>query len=213
MKTNENNKSEKEIYLEAVVPFITTFLNEQLDGNAHIVERTVSQMKQKFALDDAQEAALQIALFNMEMAHMGMRDDFPMDGYVGLMTNVICDIVLKDYRSICDYRLTEEGLTDFYFDDDDEDDEEEEYYNNKRMLLIKYYGTCIGKGGDEPVSEDDVMEDFCVYAEAEDDAKKVLADFRKKMDEARENGISQEDMAELLDDTIDVLDEYNLNLQ
>ena len=209
MKKNET-KSEKDIYMEAVVPYVTTFMNELEDGNAHVVERTVAQMKQRFALDDAQEAALQIVLFNLEQAHMGMCEDFPFEGFLGLNTNIIIDIVLKDYRNICDSRLAEPFDIDGDWDDEDDD---KEYYDSKRMLLINYYGTCIGKGGDDPVSEDDVMEDFCVYAEAEEDAKKVLADFCKKMDEARENGISQEDMADLLDETIDDLDEYNLLLQ
>ena len=87
-----------------------------------------------------------------------------------------------------------------------------EFYNENRMLLIRYYATCVGKGGDNPVSEEDVLEAFGVYYEVEEDAKKVLADFRKKMDEARENGISQEDMADLLDDTIDAMDQYNENM-
>ena len=87
-----------------------------------------------------------------------------------------------------------------------------EFYNDMRMLLIKYYGTCIGKGGDAPVSENDVLEAFNVYFEVEDEAKKVLADFRKKMDDARENGISQEDMADLLDETIDAMDQFNENM-
>ena len=54
------NKSEFDAYMEAVVPYMTTFMNELKDGNLHVVERTVAQMKQRFALDDAQEAALQI---------------------------------------------------------------------------------------------------------------------------------------------------------
>lgn len=209
-----NNKTEKEIYLEAVVPYMTTFINEVQDHNAHVVERTVAQMKQKFALDDAQEAALQIVLFNLETMYNFSCEDLNFDGFFGLNINIVVDIVMKDYRHICDHRLAEPYRP--YMDEEEDDEEniaEKEYYDSKRMLLIKYYGTCIGKGDDDPVTDDDVLDSFFVYAEAEDDAKKVLADFRKKMDEARENGISQEDMAVLLDDTIDDLDEYNIHLQ
>ena len=108
MKTN--NKSEKEIYTEAVVPYMTTFMNELTDGNSHVVERTVAQMKQKFALDDAQEAALQIVLFNIETMYGVSNEDFNFDGFLGLNINIIIDIMLKDYRSICDHRLADSDV-------------------------------------------------------------------------------------------------------
>ena len=107
---NTNSKSEKEICTEAVVPYMTTFMNELTDGNSHVVERTVAQMKQKFALDDAQEAALQIVLFNIETMYGVSNEDFNFKRFLGLNINIIIDIVLKDYRSICDHRLADSDV-------------------------------------------------------------------------------------------------------
>lgn len=97
-------------------------------------------------------------------------------------------------------------------DDEDDDDEDDEHYNEMRMLLINYYGTCIGQKVEKSVTEDDVLNAFGVWQEDVEEAKGVLADFRKKMDDARENGTSQEEMAELLDDTIDAMDDYHGNV-
>jgi len=109
------SKSEFDAYMEAVVPYMTTFMNELEDGNSHVVERTVAQMKQKFALDDAQEAALQIVLFNLETMRQGCHDEFPFEAYMGLAINTVIDITLKDWRTICDKRLAEPPaeLTDY----------------------------------------------------------------------------------------------------
>lgn len=201
MKTNEN-KSEKEIYMEAVVPYVTTFMNELEDGNAHVVERTVAQMKQRFALDDAQEAALQITLFNLEMAHMGMREDFPFEGFLGLNTNVIIDIVLKDYRNICDSRLAEP----FDIDGDEDDDEEED----PRTILINWYGTMkdMIDDDDDIVTNTDILDFFGFNDDDEycddcpsDELKAILDEFYKKMDDAREHGTTQKAIARLLDET------------
>lgn len=118
MNIKNENKSEFELYMEAVVPYMTTFMNELEDGNRHVVERTVNQMKQKFALDDAQEAALQIVLFNLETMHYGCNEEFPFDAYMGLAVNTVVDIVLKDWRTICDKRLAE--LPAELMDDDED---------------------------------------------------------------------------------------------
>ena len=106
MKTNEN-KSEHKIYLDEVCGYMATFMNELEDGNKHVVGRTVEQMKKRFTLDDAQEAALQITLFHLEMMHSEAGEEFNMVGFVGLECHVIADILTKDYRSICDYRLAD----------------------------------------------------------------------------------------------------------
>jgi hypothetical protein len=117
------NKSEFDAYMEAVVPYMTTFMNELEDGNRHVVERTVAQMKQRFALDDAQEAALQIVLFNLETMHYGCHDEFPFEAYMGLAINTVVDITLKDWRTICDKRLAEPPAELMDHEDDEDDDE------------------------------------------------------------------------------------------
>jgi len=202
MKQNEN-KTEFEIYLEEVSKFMATFMNEMEDGNRHVVERTVAQMKQKFALDDAQEAALQIALFNLEMMHYACREDFPFEGYMGLAINTVVDIVLKDWRTICDKRLAEPPaeLMDY-----DEEDEEE----SPRDILIKWYGTMseLSDDDDDMVTNTDLMDYFGFNDDDEycddcpsDELEAILEDFYKKMDAARKHGTTQEAMARLLDET------------
>ena len=115
------NKSEFDAYMEAVVPYMTTFMNELEDGNHHVVERTVAQMKQRFALNDAQEAVLQIVLFNLETAYYGCHDEFPFEAYMGLAINTVVDIMLKDWRTICDKRLAEPPAELMDYEDYDEE--------------------------------------------------------------------------------------------
>ena len=199
------NKSEFDAYMEAVVPYMTTFMNELKDGNRHVVERTVAQMKQRFALDDAQEAALQIVLFNLETMHYGCHDEFPFEAYMGLAINTVVDITLKDWRTICDKRLAEPPaeLMDY---EDDEDDEEE----NPRIILIRWYGTAKGMidDVDDTVTYTDILDFFGFNDDDEycddcpsDELKAILDKFYKKMDDAQEHGITEKAMARLLDKT------------
>ena len=199
------NKSEFDAYMEAVVPYMTTFMNELKDGNHHVVERTVAQMKQRFALDDAQEAALQIVLFNLETMHYGCHDEFPFKAYMGLASNTVVDITLKDWRTICDKRLAEPPaeLMDY---EDDEDDEEED----PRTILINWYGTMkdMIDDDDDIVTITDILDYFGFndddkYCEdyPSDELEAILDEFYKKMDDAREHGTTQEAMARLLDET------------
>ena len=201
MKQNEK-KTEFEIYLEEVSKFMATFMNELEDGNRHVVERTVDQMKQKFALDDAQEAALQIALFNLEMMHYVCREDFPFEGYMGLAINTVVDIVLKDWRTICDKRLAEPPAELMDYDEDEEE--------SPRDILIKWYGTMsdLSDDDDDMVTNTDLMDYFGFNDDDEycddcpsDELEDILDEFYKKMDDAREHGTTQEAMARLLDET------------
>ena len=199
------NKSEFDAYMEAVVPYMTTFMNELKDGNRHVVERTVAQMKQRFALDDAQEAALQIVLFNLEMMHLAYCDGFPFEAYMGIAINTVVDIMLKDWRTICDKRLAEPpaGLMDY---EDDEDDEEED----PRTILIRWYGTMkdMIDDDDDTVTNTDILDyfgfndtdEYCEDCPSEE-LEAILDEFYKKMDNAREHGTTQEAIARLLDET------------
>ncbi len=196
------NKSEFELYMEAVVPYMTTFMNELQDGNRHVVERTVAQLKPKFALDDAQEAALQIVLFNLETMHYSCHEQFPFEAYMGLAINTVVDIVLKDWRTICDKRLAEPPaeLTDY----DDEDDERIiEAANAYRDLLIGYYATEKGTGEDI-VDAKKVIRAFFISDEQAHKAMDILDKFVSNMDKMK-NGTTQKAVARLLDQTIEKL--------
>jgi len=195
------NKSEFDAYMEAVVPYMTTFMNELKDGNHHVVERTVAQMKQKFALDDAQEAALQIVLFNLETMHYGCHDEFPFEAYMGLAINTVVDITLKDWRTICDKRLAEPPAELMDYEDDDED--VAEAFNAYRDLLIDYYGTVSGKAQDKKVEKIDVFKAFFIPKDYHEPALCILDGFKEKMDGFFKTGASKEAVADLLDDTIE----------
>ena len=196
------NKSEFELYMEAVVPYMTTFMNELEDGNRHVVERTVAQMKPKFALDDAQEAALQIVLFNLETMHYSCHEEFPFEAYMGLAINTVVDIVLKDWRTICDKRLAEPPaeLTDY---DDENDEHIEEVVNAYRDLLIGYYATEKGTGEDI-VDAKKVICAFVIDEEQTHKAMDILDKFVSNMDKMK-NGTTQKAVARLLDQTIEKL--------
>ena len=196
------NKSEFNAYMEAVVPYMTTFMNELEDGNRHVVERTMAQMKQKFALDDAQEAALQIVLFNLETMHYGCHDEFPFQAYMGIAINTVVDITLKDWRTICDKRLAEPPAELMDYEDDDEED--------PRMILIRWYGTMkdMIDDDDDTVTYTDILDFFGFNDDDEncedcpsDELKAILDEFYKKMDDAQEHGITEKAMANLLDKT------------
>ncbi len=196
------NKSEFDAYMEAVVPYMTTFMNELKDGNRHVVERTVAQMKQRFALDDTQEAALQIVLFNLETMHYGCHDEFPFEAYMGLAINTVVDITMKDWRTICDKRLAEPPAELMDYDDDEEED--------PRMILINWYGTMkdMIDDDDDIVTITDILDYFGFndddkYCEdyPSEELEAILDEFYKKMDDAREHGTTKEAMARLLDET------------
>lgn len=200
------NKSEFDAYMEAVVPYMTTFMNELKDGNHHVVERTVAQMKQRFALDDAQEAALQIVLFNLETMHYGCHDEFPFKAYMGLAINTVVDITLKDWRTICDKRLAEPPAELMDYEDDEEDDVPDgvaEAVSAYRELLTNYYATEKGNSK-EFVEAEQVGRAFFIADEDADKAMKVLDKFVSKMDKLK-NGTTQEAVARLLDQTIEKL--------
>ena len=198
----KENKSEFDMYMEAVVPYMTTFMNELEDGNRHVVERTVAQMKQKFALDDAQETALMLVLFNLEMMFYGHHDKFPFEPYLGIAINTAVDILLKDWRNICDKRLAEPPAELMDYDEDEEED--------PRTILINWYGTMKDMIDDEDdiVTNTDILDYFgfndtdeycedCPSAELE----AILDEFYNKMEDAHDNGTTQEAMARLLDET------------
>lgn len=202
------NKSEFDAYMEAVVPYMTTFMNELEDGNHHVVERTVAQMKQRFALDDAQEAALQIVLFNLETMHYGCHDEFPFEAYMGLAINTVVDITLKDWRTICDKRLAEPPAELMDYEDDENDDgyapnEVMEAMNAYRELLTNYYATEKGSGK-EFVEAEQVGRAFFIADEDADKTMNVLDKFVSKMDKLKK-GTTQEAVARLLDQTIEKL--------
>lgn len=198
------NKSEFDAYMEAVVPYMTTFMNELEDGNRHVVERTVAQMKQKFALDDAQEAALMLVLFNLEMMFYGHHDKFPFEPYMGIAINTAVDILLKDWRTICDKRLAEPPaeLMD-YDEENDVFDGVAEAMSAYRELLTNYYATEKGSGK-EFVEAEQVGRAFFIADEDADKAMNVLDKFVSKMDKLK-NGTTQESVARLLDQTIEKL--------
>ena len=186
------------------MPYMTTFMNELEDGNHHVVERTVAQMKQRFALDDAQEAALQIVLFNLEMMHHAYCDGFPFEAYMGIAINTVVDITLKDWRTICDKRLAEPPaeLMD-YEDDEDVPDGVVEAMSAYRELLTNYYATEKGNSK-EFVEAEQVGRAFFIADEDADKAMKVLDKFVSKMNKLK-NGTTQEAVARLLDQTIEKL--------
>jgi hypothetical protein len=202
MATKIENKSEFDAYMEAVVPYMTTFMNELKDGNRHVVERTVALMKQRFALDDAQEAALQIVLFNLETMHYGCHDEFPFEAYMGLAINTVVDITLKDWRTICDKRLAEPPAELMDYEDDEEED--------PRTILINWYGTMkdMIDDDDDIVTNTDILDFFGFNDDDEycddcpsDELMAILNEFYKKMDDAREHGTTQKAIARLLDET------------
>jgi hypothetical protein len=202
MNENNNNKSEFDIYMEAVVPYMTTFMNELEDGNRHVVERTVAQIKPKFALDDAQETALMLVLFNLEMMYYGHHNKFPFEPYMGIAINTVVDILLKNWRNICDKRLAEPPAELMNYEDDDE---VEEAINAYRDLLIDYYGTVSGKEKDKKkkTTKKDVFKAFFLPKEYHEPALCILNGFKEKMDGFFETGATQEAVANLLDNTIE----------
>lgn len=196
------NKSEFDMYMEAVVPYMTTFMNELEDGNRHVVERTVAQMKQRFALDDAQETALMLVLFNLEMMFYGHHDKFPFEPYMVIAINTAVDILLKDWRTICDNRLAEPPAELMDYDEDEEED--------PRTILINWYGTMkdMIDNEDDIVTDTDILDyfgfndtdEYCEDCPSEE-LEAILDEFYKKMDDAREHGTTKEAMACLLDET------------
>ena len=85
-------------------------MGELADDNRHVIERIVPQTKQRFALDDAQEAAITLALFDLYMVYGCSIEDYPMKSHARLTAQIITHILLKQYRDICDNLLTDEGL-------------------------------------------------------------------------------------------------------
>lgn len=196
----KNNKTEHEIYLDEVCGYMATFMNELVDGNRHVVERTVKQMKKRFALDDAQEAALQIALFHLEMMHSEADEEFNMDGLVGLESHIIADILTKDYRSICDKRLVDS-------DSDDEPDMPEEVMEAMRAygaMLIDWYGGQVGAAGVKAVKTETVLRRFHIGKDNKQ-ATGILDYFKVQMERYRHSQASGNKVARLIDNTIERL--------
>ena len=197
MATNDN-KSEHEIYLDEVCGYMATFMNELTDGNRHVVERTVEQMKKRFALDDAQEAALQIALFHLEMMHSEADEEFNMDGLVGLECHVIADILTKNYRSICDDRLAETDT------DDDEDDMPEEVAEAMKAygdMLINWYGSQVGAPNTSGIKTETVLRRFHI-SKGNKQAIDALDYFKAQMERYRHSSASDNKVVRLIDNTI-----------
>lgn len=196
----KNNKTEHEIYLDEVCGYMATFMNELVDGNRHVVERTVKQMKKRFALDDAQEAALQIALFHLEMMHSEADEEFNMDGLVGLESHIIADILTKDYRSICDNRLVDS-------DSDDEPDMPEEVMEAMRAygtMLIDWYGGQVGAANVKVVKTETVLRRFRISKDNKQ-ATDILDYFKAQMERYRHSQASDNKVARLIDNTIERL--------
>ena len=196
----KNNKTEHEIYLDEVCGYMATFMNELVDGNRHVVERTVKQMKKRFALDDAQEAALQIARFHLEMMHSEADEEFNMDGLVGLESHIIADILTKDYRSICDNRLVDS-------DSDDEPDMPEEVMEAMRAygtMLIDWYGGQVGAANVKVVKTETVLRRFRISKDNKQ-ATDILDYFKAQMERYRHSQASDNKVARLIDNTIERL--------
>lgn len=202
MAQNMTNKTEHEIYLDEVCGYMATFMNELDDGNRHVVERTVEQMKKRFALDDAQEAALTIALFHLETLHSEADENFNIHGLVGLECHVIADILTKDYRSICDRRLADADTND---EADDVPEEVQEAMRAFGTMLIDWYGGQVGAANVIPIKTETVLRRFRIGKDNKQQATDILDYFRSQMERYRHSAASDNKVARLIDNTIERL--------